>query len=50
VSLPKPSALTASTFAYVTFPAIAATRVGATSQIVPLRKACGRYVQWFQTQ
>jgi hypothetical protein len=50
VSLPKPSALTSGTFSYVTFPSIAATRVGATNHVVPLRQACGRYVQWFQTQ
>ncbi len=47
-SLPRPSVMTLPTFDYMTFPSIAATRVGAVTRMMPLRRACGRYVEWFQ--
>jgi hypothetical protein len=39
--------MTTSEFDYASYPEIAATRVGSATHIVPLRRACGRYVEWF---
>jgi hypothetical protein len=48
VSLPKPSALTTANLSLAAISAIAATRVPDTRRTVPLRQACGHYVDWFR--
>ena len=49
VSLEKPSRLTGSgDLLYASFPTIAATRVPDMRRLVPLRRACGQYVDWYR--